>query len=57
MKIDLNKVYDVVKGLITHLFDILKTKGIHGIETFFIDRVSNKENFYGKIIEKMCTKT
>ena len=29
----------------------------YDIETFSIDRVLNKEPFYGKIMQKMCTKS
>ena len=29
----------------------------YGIVTFSIDRLLNKEHFYGKIMEKMCTKS
>ena len=28
-----------------------------GIQTFSIDGVLNKEHFYGKIMQKMCTKS
>ena len=30
---------------------------MYDIETFSIDRILNKERFYGKIMQKMCTKS
>ena len=55
------KVYDVVnclnKSLITYFIWYLEKKKRYGIETLSIDRVVNKEHFYGKIIQKMCTKS
>ena len=53
------KVYDIInclnENLITfHLY--LEKEKSHGIETLPIDRVLRKEHFYGKIMQKMCTK-
>ena len=51
------KVHDVInclsKKLLTHFIWNLK-KG-RRFETLSIDRVLNKEHFYGKMIKKMCT--
>ena len=30
---------------------------MYGIETLSTDRVLNEEHFYGKIMQKMCTKS
>ena len=30
---------------------------MYGIETLPVDRVLNKEHFYEKILQKMCTKS
>ena len=38
------------------MLDILGKKR-YDIETLPIDRVLNKAHFYGKIIQKMCTKS
>ena len=55
------KVYDVInclsKNLITHFVWYLKKEIGFDIETLSIMRVSNKEHFYGKITQKMCTKS
>ena len=55
------KVYDVVsclnKNLITHFVWYLEKKKSYDIETLAIDTVLNKEHFYGKIMQKMCTKS
>ena len=54
------KVSDLInwlnKVLRTHFVWYLVKKKRHGIETLSIDRVLNKEHFYGKIMQKMCTK-
>ena len=51
------KIYDVIncqnKNLITH-FEKEKSCGI---ETLSIDRVLNKEHFYGNIMQEICTKS
>ena len=53
-------VYDVInsliKNLITHFVWYLEKKKRYDIETLSIDRVLNKERFYGKIMQKICTK-
>ena len=58
-KINLN-VYDVInclnKNLITHFVCYLEKKR-DDIETSTIDRVLNKDHFYGKIMQKMCIKS
>ena len=36
---------------------ILKKEKSYDIETLLIDRVLNKEHFYGKIIQKMYSKS
>ena len=50
------KVYDVIscvnKNLKTHFIWNLKKEGRSGIETWIIDRVLDKEHFYGKIMQK-----
>ena len=55
------KVFDVIncltKNLITHFVWYLKKEKRYDIETLSIDRVLNKEHFYGKIMQKMCTKS
>ena len=38
------------------MFDILRRKKEYDIKTLSIDRVLNKEHFYGKIIQKISTK-
>ena len=53
------KVYDVIislnKNLITRFVWYLGKEIIYDIETLSIDRVLNKEHFFGKIMQKMCT--
>ena len=53
--------YDIInclnKNLITHFFLYLGKEKRYGIETVSIDRVLNKEHFYGKIMQEMCTKS
>ena len=45
------------KNLITHLIThYLKKEKRYDVETLSIDRVLNKEHFYWKIIQKMCTR-
>ena len=55
------KVYDVInclnKNFITHFAWNLGKEKKYDIETLPIDRVLNKEHLYGKIIQKMCTKS
>ena len=54
------KVYDAInclnKNLITHFGWYLEKEKRYDIETLSVDRVLNKEHFYGKIMQKMCTK-
>ena len=54
------KVYDVIeclnKNWITHVWYLEKEMRCH-IETLSIDRVLNTEHSYGKIMQKMCTKS
>ena len=49
------KVYDVINRLNKNL--ITQEEIRCDIETLSIDRVLNKEHFYGKIMQKMCTKS
>ena len=60
LKINL-KVYDVInclnKNLITHCVWYLGKEKRSDIETLPIDKVLNKEHFYDKIMQKMCTKS
>ena len=54
------KVYNINcpnKNLTTHFVWYLKKEKRYGIETLCIDRVSNKEHFYGKVMQKICTKS
>ena len=55
------KVYDIInflnKNLIIHLVWYLEKKKRYGIKTLSIDKVLNKEHFYGKIMQKMCNKS
>ena len=55
------KVYDVIKflkeNLIAHFVWYLEKEKRYDIETLSIDRVLNKEHFYRKIMQKMCTKS
>ena len=55
------KVYDAIncisKNLITHFVWYLKKEIGCDIEILSIVRVSNTEHFYGKIMQKMCTKS
>ena len=55
------KVYNVInclnKMLITHYVWYLEKEKRYDIETLPIDRVLNKEIFYGKIMQKMCIKS
>ena len=55
------KVYDVInclnKMLITHFVWYLEKEKRYDIETLSIDRVLNKEHFYGKVMQKMCIKS
>ena len=59
LKINL-KVYGIInclnKNLITHFVWYLEKRKRYDIENFYIDRVLNKEHFYGKIIQKISTK-
>ena len=60
LKINL-KVYDVInclnKNLITDCVWYLGKEKRSDIETLSIDKVLNKEHFYDKIMQKMCTKS
>ena len=55
------KVYDIINFLnqkiITHFVWYLEKDKRCDIETLSIDRILNKEHFYGKIMQKMCTKS
>ena len=55
------KVYDVFnclnKNLIAHFALYLEKEKSYDIETLSTDRVLNKEHFYGKIMQKICTKS
>ena len=55
------KVYDVInclnKNLITHFVWYLEKEKRYEIETLSIDKVLNKEHFYGKFMQKICTKS
>ena len=55
------KVYDVInclnKNLMTHFVWHLEEEIRCGIKTLSIDIELNMEHFYGKIIQKMCTKS
>ena len=50
--------YDCLnKNLITHFLWYLEKEKRYGIETLSFDRVLNKKHFYGKIMQKICTKS
>ena len=55
------KMYDVInclnKNFITHFVWYLGKEKRYDIETLSIDRVLNEEQFYEKIMQKMCTKS
>ena len=55
------KVYDVInclnKNFITRFDWYLEKEKRHDIETLFIVRVLNKDYFYGKIVQTICTKS
>ena len=54
------EVYDIINCLnnnLIHLVWYLEKEKRYGIEILSIDRVLNNEHFYGKIIQKMCTKS
>ena len=55
------KVYEVIncltKNLITHFVWYLEKEKRHSTETFSIDRILNKEHFYGKIMPKISAKS
>ena len=54
------KIYDVINCLnknLTHFVWYLEKEIRCDIETLSIDRVLNKEHFYGEIMQKMCTKS
>ena len=58
LKINL-KVYYVINCLKKNLTQFVwypEKEKKYDIETFSIDRVLNKEHFYGKTMQKMCTK-
>ena len=54
-------VYDVInclnKNLIAYFVRHPDKKKRYDIETFSIDRVLNKEHFYGKTMQIMCAKS
>ena len=54
------RVHDVInclnKNLITYFVRYLEKEKRYDIETLSIDRVSNEENCYGKIMKEICTK-
>ena len=54
------KVYQIInclnKNLITHFVWYLEKEKRYDIKTLSIDRVLKKEHFYGKVMQKMCTK-
>ena len=60
LKINL-KVYDIVnclsKNSITHFVLCLEKEKRHDIETLSIDGLSDKERFYRKITQKICSKS
>ena len=47
----------ISKNLLTHFVWYLEKEKRLDIETLSIDRVLNKENFYGKIMQKISTKS
>ena len=54
------KVYDVINCLnqnLTHFDSYLEKEKRYDIKTMSIDRTLNKEHFYGKMMQKMCTKS
>ena len=55
------KIYDVInclnKNLITRFVWHLEKEIRYDIETLSTDRELNKEHFYGKIMQKICTKS
>ena len=54
------EVYDIINCLnnnLIHLVWYLEKEKRYGIEILSIDRVLNNEHFYGKIMQKMCTKS
>ena len=55
------KVYDAInclnKNSITHFVWYLEKEKRYDTETLSIDGVSNKEHFYGKIMQKICSKS
>ena len=59
-KIDF-KVYDIIdclnKNLTTHFVWYLEKEERYKIETLSIDTVLIKEHSYGKVIQKICTKS
>ena len=60
LKINL-QVYDIInclnKNLITHFVWYLEREERYDIEILSIDRVLNKEHFYGKVMQKICRKS
>ena len=54
------KVCDVInylnKNVIAHFVWYLKKEKWYDTETLLVDRLLNKEHFYWKIMQKMCTK-
>ena len=56
LKFDSDVINCLNKNFITHFVWYLKKEKQYDIETLVIDTVSNKEHFYGKIMQKMCIK-
>ena len=55
-----SEVYDITNCLnknLTHFVWYFGKEKRYDIETWSIDRVFNKKYFYGKIMQKMCTKS
>ena len=55
------KIYNVInclnKNLTTHFVRYLEEETRRDVETLSIDRELNKEHFYGKVMQKMRTKS
>ena len=55
------KLYDAIKCInknsITHFVSYPEKRKMYEIETLSIDRVSNKEHFYEKVMHQMFTKS
>ena len=59
--IALQKVCDIInclnKNLKKHFVCYLEKEKRYDVETLSIDRALNKKKIYGKIMQKMCTKS